>query len=188
VSTHERSVRWVDPRAAREAVAGRRLSGLEMLREMATGALPPPPLGVLLGFEVDEVEPGRVVFGLQPGEHHYNPNGVLHGGVAATLLDTVTGCAVMTLLPFGETCATLELKVNYIRSISAASPRLRAVGTVLHRGRRSAVAEGRLLLPGDKLVAHATATLLLFPPDELHGGDRPPGAGPPGSGPEAGSG
>ncbi|HLF56908.1 MAG TPA: PaaI family thioesterase [Thermoanaerobaculia bacterium] len=173
MSAHERSVRWIDPRAARATVAGRRLSGLEFLRAMAAGEIPPPPLGVLLGFELDEVEPGRVVFGLQPGEHHYNPNGVVHGGVAATLLDTVTGCAVMTLLPYGETCATLELKVNYIRSLSAGSPRLRCEGTVLHRGRRSAVAEGKLLLPDDKLVAHATATLMLFPPEELHSGDRP---------------
>jgi uncharacterized protein (TIGR00369 family) len=118
-----------------------------------------------------------VVFGLQPGEHHYNPNGVVHGGVAAMLLDTVTGCAVISRLPFGVTCATLELKVNYIRSLSARSPRVTAEGTVLHLGRRSALAEGRLMLPDGRLAAHATSTLMIFPPEEVHRGDRPDGGG-----------
>jgi len=179
VSEHERHVVWNDPREVIAAVAARRLSGLEFLRAMRDGEIPPPPFGVLLGFAVDEAEPGRVVFGLQPGEHHDNPNGVMHGGVAAALLDTVTGCAVTTLLPFGVTCATLELKVNYIRSLSPQSPRVRAIGTVLHLGRRSAVAEGKLLLPNDHLAAHATATLMVFPPEELHGHGRPSGGGDP---------
>lgn len=159
------------------AVAARRLSGLEFLRALRDGEISGPPFGALLGFTVDEVEPGRVVFGLQPGVHHDNPNGVMHGGVAAALLDTVTGCAVTSLLPFGVTCATLEIKVNYIRSLSPRSPRVRAIGTVLHLGRRSAVAEGKLLLPNDHLCAHATATLMIFPPEELHGHGRPSVAG-----------
>lgn len=172
MSSHERSVRWRDPREAIAAAIAGRLSGLDFLAGMMRGEVPYPPLGVLLGFEIDVVEPGRVVFGLQPGEHHYNPNGVVHGGVAAALLDTVTGCAVTTLLPYGTTCATLELKVNYIRSLSASSPRLTCEGTVIHLGKRSAVAEGKLLLPGGKLAAHATSTLMIFPPEEVHTGDR----------------
>jgi uncharacterized protein (TIGR00369 family) len=171
---NERHVRWQDPRAALAAAAERRLSGLDFLRAMMRGEIPYPPLGVLLGFEIDAIEPGHVVFALQPGEHHYNPNGVVHGGVAATLLDTVAGCAVTSLLPYGATCATLELKVNYIRSLTAASPRLRAVGSVLHLGRRSAVSEARLLLPDDRLAAHATSTLMVFSPEEAHRGERPP--------------
>jgi len=174
---HSRTVRWADPREILRLAVERRLSGLEFLRAMRDGEIPAPPVGALLGFEIDEVEEGRVVFGLQPGEHHYNPNGVVHGGVAAMLLDTVTGCAVMTRLPFGMTCATLELKVNYIRSLSARSPRVTAEGTVLHLGRRSAVAEGKLLLPDGRLAAHATSTLMVFPPEEVHRGDRPDGGG-----------
>lgn len=170
---HSRTVHWADPREILRLAVARRHSGLDFLRAMQRGEIPGPPVGALLGFEIDEVEPGRVVFGLQPGEHHYNPNGVVHGGVAAMLLDTVTGCAVMTQLPFGVTCATLELKVNYIRSLSARSPRVTAEGTVLHLGRRSAVAEGRLLLPDGRLAAHATSTLMVFPPEEVHRGDRP---------------
>jgi len=180
VAQHERKVRWADPREAARLAVERRMSGLEFMSAMMRGEVPYPPLGVLLGFEVDVVEEGRIVFGLQPGEHHYNPNGVVHGGVAATLLDTATGCAVMTRLPFGSTCATLELKVNYIRSLTEGSPRLSCEGTVLHLGRRSAVAEGRLLLPDGKLAAHATATLMIFAPEEEpHGGRRPQDEGPP---------
>lgn len=176
-SAHSRTVHWADPREILRLAGERRLSGLEFLKAMRDGEIPAPPVGALLGFEIDEVDSGRVVFGLQPGEHHYNPNGVVHGGVAAMLLDTVTGCAVMTRLPFGMTCATLELKVNYIRSLSARSPRVTAEGTVLHLGRRSAVAEGRLLLPDGRLAAHATSTLMVFPPEEVHRGDRPDGGG-----------
>ncbi len=170
---HERTVRWSDPREAARRAIEQRLSGLELLRAMQAGRIPQPPVGVLLGFEIDTVEPGRVVFGLQPAEHHFNPNGVVHGGVAAALLDTVTGCAVISELPFGTTCATLDLKVNYIRSLDASSPRLACIGTVIHLGRRSAVAEGRLELPDGRLAAHATSTFMIFPPEEAHG-QRPP--------------
>lgn len=172
---HERAVRWSDPREAVRRTIEQRLSGLELLRAMQEGKIPQPPVGVLLGFEIDSIEPGRVVFGLQPAEHHFNPNGVVHGGVAAALLDTVTGCAVMTELPYGTTCATLDLKVNYIRSLDATSPRLSCIGSVLHLGRRSAVAEGRLELPDGRLAAHATSTLMIFSPEEAHG-QRPPKA------------
>jgi uncharacterized protein (TIGR00369 family) len=168
----ERLIRWHDPAIALRAMTERRLSGLEFLRGMLAGEIPPPPVAALLGFTVDSVSPGRIVFGFEPEEYHYNPNGVVHGGIAASILDTATGCAVISLLPFGITCATLELKVNYIRSLSSDSPRLRAVGTVLHLGRRSALAEGRLLTGDDALAAHATATLMIFPPEETHRGRR----------------
>lgn len=172
VTDHERTVHWADPRRAAAIALERGYSGIEFLRAMKAGEIPPPPVGVLLGFELEDVEEGRVVFGLQPSEHHYNPNGVVHGGVASALLDTVTGCAVISLLPHGVTCATLELKVNYIRSLTVGSPRLACVGTVLHLGRRSALAEGRLEFPDGRLAAFATSTLMIFPPGELHSGDR----------------
>jgi uncharacterized protein (TIGR00369 family) len=168
----QRTIHWHDPREALAAAAAHGYSGLEFLRAMAAGEIPRPPFGELLDFTLEEIDPGRVVFGLQTAEFHYNPNGVMHGGVAAALLDTVTGCAVTTRLPHGVTCATLELKVNYIRSLTAASPRLRCIGTVIHLGRRSALAEGRLLLPDEKLAAFATATLMVFPPEDPHQGKR----------------
>lgn len=182
---HERHVSWTDPREAVRLALERRMSGFDFMTAMMRGDVPYPPFGVLLGFEIDAVERGRIVFGLQPAEHHFNPNGVVHGGVAAALLDTVTGCAVMTELPFGSTCATLEIKVNYIRSLDADSPRLTCEGTVLHLGRRSAVAEGKLLLPDGRMAAHATATLMVFTPEEeQHGRRDRPGA--PGTAPDGG--
>jgi len=171
----ERRVRWQDPTLAGQFAVDHRLSGLEFLRAMSDGRVPPPPVAVLLGFELDEVEAGRVVFGLQPEEFHDNPNGVMHGGVAAALLDTVAGCAVTSMLSFGVTCATLELKVNYLRSVAAGAGRLSAEGTVLHLGRRSALAEAKLWSAERKLTAHATATLMIFPPEEVHRGPRRPG-------------
>lgn len=166
----ERTVRWHDPAEIRRFGAGR--SGIDFLRGMRDGEIPPPPIALLLGMEVESVEPGRVGFALQPAEFHFNPNGVVHGGVAAILCDTACGCAVTTALPPGGTCATLEIKVNYIRPIGDGAPRLRCEATALHIGRRSAVAEARLIDPDGKLYAHATSTLMVFPPEEPHRGDR----------------
>jgi len=165
VSERERVVRWEDPRTTLEALADRGLSGLDFLRALRDGELPPPPFGQLLGFTIDEVDPGRVVFSVVPGEHLLNPNAVLHGGVAASMIDTVTGCAVTSQLPTGSTCATLQLAVNFVRSLDAASPAVRCEGRVLHLGRRSAVAEGRMTLPDGRLVAHGTATLQILGPE-----------------------
>ena len=84
---------------------------------MLAGEIPPPPVAALVGMHVEMVEPGRVVFVLDAAEFHLNPNGVLHGGIAALVCDTACGCAVTTELPPGETCATLEIKVNYLRPV-----------------------------------------------------------------------
>lgn len=174
VEPRERRVRWQDPTLAVQYAIDHRLSGFDFLRAMLEGRIPAPPVATLLGFEIDGVEAGRVVFGLRPEEFHNNPIGVMHGGVAAALLDTVAGCAVISMLPFGVTCATLELKVNYLRSVTAGADRLSAEGSVLHLGRRSALAEGKLWSAERKLIAHATATLMIFPPEELHSGSRRP--------------
>lgn len=168
----ERRLHWHDPARIRETVLARRWSGLEMLQAWLAGEIPPPPVGLLIGFALEQVEPGRVVFGFAPQEFHDNINGVVHGGIAAAILDTVTGCAVISRLPFGVNCATLELKVNYIRSLTSDAPKLSAVGTVIHLGRRSALAEGKLLTADGRLAAHATATLMIFPPEEPHAGRR----------------
>ncbi len=168
----ERRITWQDPTLALRYAVDHRLSGLEFLRAIQAGKIAPPPVFSLLGFGLDRVEAGRVVFRLDPEEFHDNPNGVMHGGVAAALLDTAAGCAVTSLLPFGITCATLEIKVNYLRSVAAGAPRLSALGTVLHLGRRSALAEAKLITADEKLAAHATSTLMVFPPEEVHRGPR----------------
>jgi uncharacterized protein (TIGR00369 family) len=155
-----RTVTWEDPLIG--ARAGASLSGIEYLRAIAQGKLPAPPIALLLGFDIEEVEEGRVVFAAEPGEHHYNPIGVVHGGLAATLLDSAMGCAVHSLLPQGRAYTTLEIKVNYVRAIRRESGRLRAVASVVHMGGKSATAEGRIVDAGGQLYAHATTTCILL--------------------------
>ena len=158
--TRTRAVTWEDPLIS--ARAGANLSGIEYLRAIAQGKLPPPPIALLLGFDIDEIEEGRVVFTAETGEHQYNPIGVVHGGLAATLLDSAMGCAVHSRLPRGRGYTTLEIKVNYVRAIKRESGPLRAIGTVVHMGGKTATAEGRLLDREGRLVAHATTTCMLF--------------------------
>jgi uncharacterized protein (TIGR00369 family) len=155
-----RTVTWDDPLPA--ARAGALLSGIEYLRGIAQGTFPPPPIALLLGFTLEEVDEGRVVFTAEPGEHHYNPIGVVHGGLAATLLDSAMGCAVHSLLPRGRAYTTLEIKVNYVRAIRRESGRLRASGSVVHMGGKIATAEGRIVDASGQLCAHATTTCILL--------------------------
>jgi uncharacterized protein (TIGR00369 family) len=155
-----RTITWEDPIVSARAGAG--LSGIDYLRAVAQGKLPPPPIALLLGFDIEEVAEGRVVFTAETGEHQYNPIGVVHGGLAATLLDSAMGCAVHSRLPRGRGYTTLEIKVNYVRAIKRESGPLRAIGTVVHMGGKTATAEARLLDGEGRLVAHATTTCMLF--------------------------
>ena len=120
------------------------MSGIELFRKVQAGEVPAPPISLLIGQTIEEVEEGRIVMALHPDEHLYNPIGTVHGGVIATILDSVMGCAVHTMLPKGRGYTTLEIKVNYLRAALVESGQLRAEGKAIHVGRRSAVAEGRL--------------------------------------------
>ena len=153
-------VSWQDPVALAEA--GRRLPGIEFLRAIRDGKLPAPPIAALLGFTLVEVEPGRAVFEVQPAERHYNPIGVVHGGLAMTLLDSAMGCSVQTQMPAGGGYTTLEAKTNLVRAITAETGKLRAIAKALHVGKRMATAEGRLEDAAGKLYAHATTTCLVL--------------------------
>jgi uncharacterized protein (TIGR00369 family) len=154
-STRSRTFTWQDP--APTAAQGLELSGLDYMTAIASGALPPPPIAELLGFEIVQAEPGRALFALQPAEWTYNPIGVVHGGIAATLLDSCMGCAVHTTLPAGVGYTTTDLQVRFIRAMSDATGRVLAEGRVLHGGRRTATAEGRVFREADeKLIAHGT--------------------------------
>ena len=139
------------------------MSGLEYLQAMARGDLPPAPIASLFGMEPVEVEEGRVAFEATPGREHYNPIGSVHGGFAATLLDSAMGCAVQTTLPAGAGYTTLELSVNYVRPMSVDTGAVRVEGTVVHGGRRMATAEGRLFsVESGKLLAHGKTTCLVM--------------------------
>jgi uncharacterized protein (TIGR00369 family) len=159
--TRTRTITWEDPVATFSAAAG--LSGMEYLEALRDGRLPPPPIAALLGFEPVEFEEGRAVFAAVPEEMHYNPIGLVHGGFAATLLDSAMGCAVQTIVPAGSGYTTLEVKVNFSRPMTRDTGRVLAEGVVVHGGRTVATAEGRLVAEDSgKLLAHATATCLIF--------------------------
>lgn len=141
------------------------LSGLEFLRRFSAQGLR-PPMAELLGFELVEVDEGRAVFAATPGDQHYNPIGVVHGGLAMTLLDSALGCAVHTTLPADWRYTSLETKVNFVRPITTETGRVVCEGTVVHRGRTVATAEGRLVAEATgKVLAHGTSTCLVIAPE-----------------------
>jgi uncharacterized protein (TIGR00369 family) len=137
-------------------------SGLDFLQRLVEGTVPPPPIAAALGFRLAEVAPGYCLFTMTPEFRHYNPIGSVHGGVACTLLDSCMSCAVQTHLAKGQGYTTLELKVNLVRPITDATGPIRAEGRTLHIGRRSGTAEGKILDAKGTLLAHGTATCLIF--------------------------
>jgi uncharacterized protein (TIGR00369 family) len=154
------AVTWQDPAALAEAA--RALPGIEFLRAIRDGRLPAPPIAELLGFKLVEVDTGHAVFEVLPGEQHYNPIGVVHGGLAMTLLDSAMGCAVQTHMSAGGGYTTLEAKTNLVRAITSGTGVLRAIGKVVHVGSRVATAEGRLVDGAGKLYAHASTTCIVL--------------------------
>lgn len=138
------------------------LSGFDFLTAIANGELPQPPIAELMDFRLTKVDSGKVVFEGTPGPQHYNPIGSVHGGFAATVLDSVMGCGVHSTLPAGTGYTTVELKVNFVRAITLETGRVRAESRVIHQGSRIATAEGQLYGADGKLLAHGTTTCLIF--------------------------
>jgi len=156
-----RTVTWHDPRITAAGALER--SGLETMEAIRDGILPPPPIAMLMQFDIRSLEQGRVEFGCTLDESVYNPIGVVHGGLVCTLLDTVAGCAVHTTLPAGMAYTSIEIKVNYLRAVHATSGPLTAIGRVTKPGRRVAFAEGEVLDAQGRAVATASSSLLVFP-------------------------
>jgi uncharacterized protein (TIGR00369 family) len=142
------------------SVEQREMSGLEFVRGLVTGSLPLNTMAKTLGYDIVEAEEGRVVIAVMPSSNHMNPNGTIHGGVAATLLDSCMGLAVRTLLPKGVGSTTLEFKMSFLRPITTESGLLRAEGKVLVVGRRIGTAEGWLTGSDGRLLVHGTTTCL----------------------------
>jgi len=140
----------------------RTLSGIEFLRQLASGALAAPPIARTLDFYLAEVDAGRAAFLGLPQTAHMNPIGTVHGGWHATLLDSAMACAVQTLCAPGRGYTTLEFKINCVRALTDTTGPVRAEGTVIANGRRMATAEGRLVDAEGRLYSHGTTTCLLF--------------------------
>ena len=158
--TRTRELVWQDPLPS--AAAGGAMSGIDHIRAVAAGEIP-PPIAVLLRMGPTRIEEGSATFEGQPGEEHYNPIGVVHGGYAATLIDSAIGCAVQTTLPAGLGYASLTLEVKYVRPITRDTGRIRVDAEVVHRGRRQATAEARLVdAAGGRLLAHGSGTCLII--------------------------
>ncbi|MGH9246861.1 MAG: PaaI family thioesterase [Acidimicrobiales bacterium] len=155
-----RTYSWDDP--APSAAAARSMSGLDFLKAITAGEIAAPPIAVTLGFTIAEFSDGEATFVGTPHEWHYNPIGVVHGGYAATLLDSALGCAVQSTLPAGTGYTTAELTVNLVRPITTETGELRSEARVLHRGSRLATAEAKLLDGNGRLYAHATTTCLIL--------------------------
>ena len=141
----------------------RAMDGLTLMTGIMEGRFPAPPIAKALGFWMTKVELGNVTFDYEPVFDHYNPLGSVHGGIAATLLDSVMGCCIHTTLKAGVGFTTLEIKVNYVRAMSDKTGPVRAEGKIINVGSRIATSEGRLVDASGKLLAHGTTTCLIFP-------------------------
>ncbi len=170
--TTDRAAAWLAKEAEVRALMGapgvadpavmRTLTGLQFFDAIRRGEMPSPHISRLLDFVAVEYEEGRFVFQGTPRLEHYNPLGSVHGGYAATLLDSCVGCAIHTTLPAGRGYTTLELKINYIRAMTTKTGPVRAEGKVVHVGKQAGVAEGRLTDSSGRLLAYASTTCLIF--------------------------
>jgi uncharacterized protein (TIGR00369 family) len=138
------------------------MSGLEFVQGLVNGTLPLNTIAQTLGYDVTEAAHGRVVVAAQPTGAHLNPAGTVHGGLAATLLDSAMGLAIQSTLEKGVGQTTLEFKISLVRPITPDTGLIRAEGTVMSRGRRVGTAEGRLTDGTGRLLAHGTTTCLIF--------------------------
>jgi uncharacterized protein (TIGR00369 family) len=138
------------------------MSGLAFVQGLVDGTLPLNTIAQTLGYDVTEASSGRVVVTAEPNDTHLNPAGTVHGGLAATLLDSCMGLAIWSTLEKGVAQTTLEFKISLIRPITPATGIIEAVGIVLNRGRRIGIAEGRITDKSGRLLAHGTTTCLIF--------------------------
>ncbi len=156
-----RTFTWEDPIAGAKLSAT--MSGMDYLEAMLAGKIPPPPIAVTLDFLLTEIGEGRAVFTGKPAEYHYNPIGVVHGGLIATLLDSALGCSIHTMLPPGTGYTTLELHVNFVRPLTRDTGEVRCEANVLHMGKRLGTAEAKVFDSAGKLYGHGTTTCMIFP-------------------------
>jgi uncharacterized protein (TIGR00369 family) len=151
-----RTFTWHEPTPFSKKAQG--LSGLEILQRLIDGTLQPPPMARLMDIRLVEVSKGKAIFTGVPQEFHYNTLGSVHGGYGATMLDSAMGCAVHSVLDAGDAYTTLEFKINFLRALTHETGEVRGIATVVHAGRTTAIAEGRIEDANGKLYAFATTT------------------------------
>lgn len=161
MTQRQTTIRWRDPADALAVLPD--LDGIEFMKKIAAGELPGAPIAGHFDMDVLEVGSGTVTFRCRPDESHYNPIGMVHGGLVCTLLDSALGCATHTTLPAGIGYTSIEIKVNYLRPVTVDSGPLTCTGRVTKPGRRVTFAEGEVLDNQGKIVATASSSLLIFP-------------------------
>ncbi|MGO1172752.1 MAG: PaaI family thioesterase [Actinomycetaceae bacterium] len=161
MTERESTIRWEDPATGLAILPT--VSGLEFLTRMKNREVPGPPIASHFAMDILEVERGTVTFSSTPDESHDNPIGVVHGGLVCTLLDSALGCATHTTLPAGTGYTSIEIKVSYLRPVTAAGGPLTCVGRVTKPGSRVTFAEGEVRDASGKVVATASGSLLVFP-------------------------
>ncbi len=144
-------------------------TGLQLLQRVVAGDYPAPSIAARMNFALVEVEEGRAVFRGLPGERHLNPLGGVHGGWAATVMDSALGCCIHAMLGIGEAYSTAEMKINYTRPITPQTGIVTCEGKVVHKGRTLAVSEARLTDGQGRLLAFGTETCSIFPMSRLQG-------------------
>lgn len=156
----ERTLTWDSPQATLAGIVGR--DQLEWMHSMKSGAIPPPPAARLMGFEIDVVELGHIAFTMRAEEWMANPMGVVHGGMTATILDTVTTLSVQSKLPPTHFCTTVDLHVQFVRSVAPDSRIVKAHGYAVHVGRTIGTARGEAYDEDGRLIATATGTFSIL--------------------------
>lgn len=156
-----KTISWDDPQNSKRDTAAS-ISGLDYLVAIKENRINPPPVANLVGYKICEVENGYVAFELNPAEYHYNPFATVHGGILSTLLDTAMTSSVLSTLPKGASCTTIEIKVNFIKPVTADTGILKCEARPLHVGKKIATAEGKLKDKNGVLHAHGISTCSIF--------------------------
>ena len=138
------------------------ITGLDYLKGLKNGSIHPPPVGILVGYNIYEVRFGYAVYELIPSEYHYNPFGTVHGGIISTLLDSTMTSAIITTLDKGKRCSTSDVKVNFIKPVTIETGPLRCEAEPIHVGNSLAIAEGKVMDKDGHLYAHGVSTCLIF--------------------------
>jgi uncharacterized protein (TIGR00369 family) len=156
-----KTITWDDPQNnKRETIAT--ISGLDYLKAIMENKISPPPVANLVGYKICDVDIGYAAFELNPAEYHYNPFATVHGGILSILLDSAMTTSVLTTLPKGISCTTIEIKVNFIKPVTADTGLLKCEASPLHVGKKIATAEGKLKDKNGLLYAHGVSTCSIF--------------------------
>jgi len=156
----KRTFTWEDPKIGAEKA--KTLTGIDYLKAMKEGLLPPPPVIEMMDFSLEEIRTGNVTFSFIPKEFHYNPIGTVHGGVISTLLDSAMGCTLHSILDQGTGYTTLELKINFMKAVTTSTEKLIASGKIIHSGKSTALVEAHLKDENGAIYAHAVSTCMIL--------------------------